>query len=309
MIDENTAPVVDKEGFLLPADVRPDTAQVLLGNFRSMVIQLRRRADAGALPARAPAVAIARWMREYQCAYFEANRVLHDGRPHELRGRVLTFAGDGHLLFPDDVSVMAEHALVAGMTPNLGVTLEALATCQRELASLRERFPSIALTVDCTPLQTPRTPDALHQVGAALDDHVGRGGELRLVGDLATLRATGLLSREAANRVFIQIQAPSLHGVRFVHRRHDFAPCREHFALNIDEQGDVYPCLGMIGHLPARFGSVHEPFDRILQTLSACGSRVESLGRHGPRFDAHDAVYPTDLCALHRAVVSEIGQL
>lgn len=286
-----------------------EASHVLIANFRSILIRLPGSADPGTAATRAPAAAIARWLREYQGAYFKANHVLNGSRAHELRGRTLSFAGDGHLSYPEDVRAMAEPALAAGMSLSFTITLDAMTSQGHELAQLREQLPSLALAIDCSALDAPRPAEVLQQARAALHDHIGRGGEVCLTGRLSTLRTAGVLAGEAGNSTYVQIQGPLRHGLRPAHRPHDFAPCHSFFALTIDEQGDVYPCSGMLGHRPARLGSVHEPFSETLQALADHGARIESLARHGPRIDAPDVAYPTDLCALHRGAVSELSQL
>lgn len=312
MMDDRSAVRVGGDAASLPAaqGLLPAQRQ-LIANFRSMAVSLKgpeAAVDAGA-PRRLPAAVIARWLKEYQVALFAANHALHGDRPHALRARTLTFAGDAHLAFPDDVLVMAKPALDAGMSVLLGVTLDAISTHAGALASLREALPALSLTVDFSAVDGSGRPEERERLRAALEKHIGAGGEIYLSGELASLRATGLLEREAGNRTFMQIHAPSLHGLRPAHRRHDFAPCGPFFALHVDEAGDVYPCAGMAGHRPARLGSVHQPFDQVLQSLAACEAQIESLAHRGPRIADEHASYPADLCALHRRAVGELTQL
>ena len=81
------------------------------------------------------------------------------------------------------------------------------------------------------------------------------------------------------------------------------------FAWFIDPRGDIYPCAGMVGHKPARFGSIHEPFARMVDALAYTERSIDTLSRRGPRIPEEVAHFPADLCALHRQSVHGIASL
>jgi hypothetical protein len=277
----------------------------LVANFRS--VSVLSAEDPGPDRLGPPARALARWLEEYHLAYVEANEALNGGLLHALQGRTLTLVGNHLLAATEDVVTMAETAMRCGMATTLAVSVTAMAAHPHALSALRGAVP-LQFRIDCSGLDTQSSPQALAACRATLAAHVEGGGNVALVGDVATIRATGLLADELFNKNFLAITPRPHLETRHMNRPHAFAPCRDFIAWFIDAAGDLYPCAGMLGHVPARFGSIHEPFSRLIDPLARSEARVDHLARSGPRLDDRSR-FPADLCALHRVAVYGVGTL
>jgi hypothetical protein len=284
-----------------------DARRNLTANFRSVVVTAALDPGSGRLDP--PANVLARWLDEYHRAYVEANDEIHDGRLHLLQGRGLTIEGDRLLTSIEDIVILARAAMRGGMSTTIGVPVTALAAYAHAVAALRDALPSLQYRIDCSCLNSRSSATALAACHAALAAHVRAGGNVTLVGDVAPLRATGLLADELFNQTFISISPRRDDGVRPMRRAHRFAPCRDYIAWFIDARGEIYPCAGMLGHPPARFGSIHEPFARLVDALAYSERGIEALSRRGPRIADETLKFPADLCALHRQAVHGIASL
>jgi hypothetical protein len=216
--------------------------------------------------------------------------------------------GDHLLNAVEDVATISQAALRSGISTTLGVSVAAMAAHPHAITALREAVP-LQYRIDCTGLGTQPSPQALAACRATLSAHVEAGGNVALIGDVATLRAAGLFADELFNKNFLTIM-PRLHPeTRHMNRAHALAPCRDYIAWFIDAAGDIYPCAGMLGHAPARFGSVHDPFVRLIDALAYSAVSIDALSRRGPRIADDQARFPADLCALHRLSVHGIATL
>jgi len=283
-----------------------DARRNLVANFRS--VSVLSAADPGPDRLTPPARVLARWLEEYHLAYVEANEAVNGGLFHALQGRTLMLVGDHLLSTTEDVATMAEAAARCGMSTTLAVSVTAMAAHPHALAALRAAVP-LQFRIDCTGLDAQASPQALAACRATLASHVEAGGNVALMGDVATFRATGLLADELFTRTFLAI-APRPHPeTRHMNRPHALAPCRDFIAWFVDAAGDLYPCAGMLGHVPARFGSVHEPFSRLADALAYSEASIDALARRGPRIAVDPSYFPADLCALHRLSVHGIATL
>lgn len=287
-------------------DAPTDARRNLVANFRSVSVQ--GAPDPGQDRLGPPAKALARWLDEYHAAYVEANEEENGGSLHLLHARTLTLAGDHLLGATEDVVTMVRAAMRGGMSTTLAVSVSAMAAHPHALAALRDAVP-LQYRIDCTSLGPQSSPQALAACRATLSAHVEAGGNVSLIGEVATIRATGLLADELFNRNFLTITPRPHPGTRHMNRPHALAPCRDYIAWFIDAAGDVYPCAGMLGHAPARFGSIHEPFSRLIDALAYSAVTIDSLSRRGPRIADDHARFPADLCALHRLSVHGIATL
>jgi hypothetical protein len=250
-----------------------------------------------------------RWLGEYQQAYVEANDDVNEGRLHLLQGRGLTLGGDRLLAAAEDVVALARAATRCGMSTTIGVPITALSAYAHAVAALRDALPALQYRIDCSCLNSRSSAQALEACRATLAEHVRAGGNVTLTGDIAPLRATGLLADELFNQTFVSISPRQADGVRPMKRAHRFAPCRDYIAWFIDAQGEIYPCAGMLGHRAARFGSIHESFSQLVDALAYSERNIEALSRHGPRVANGATHFPGDLCALHRQSVHGIASL
>jgi hypothetical protein len=251
---------------------------------------------------------LVRWLDEYHAAYVVANEAENGGSLHALQARTLTLGGDHLLACTEDVVTMAQAALRGGMSTTLAVSVAAMAAQPHAVAALRAAVP-LQYRIDCTGLDVQSSAQALAACRATLSAHVEAGGNVSLIGDVATIRATGLLADELFNRNFLTITPRPHTGTRHMNRPHALAPCRDYIAWFVDAAGDVYPCAGMVGHAPARFGSIREPFSRLIDALAYSVVSIDSLSRRGPRIADDQARFPADLCALHRLSVHGIATL
>jgi hypothetical protein len=289
-----------------PSNAPPDARRNLVANFRSVNVQIE--SDPGPDRLGPPARILTRWLEEYQAAYLEANDAENGGELHLLQARTLTLAGDPLLTATEDVATMARAALRCGMSTTLAVSVAAMAAHAHAIAALREAVP-LQYRIDCTALRPQSSPQALAACRATLTAHVEAGGNVALIGEIAALRAMGLLADDLFNQSFVTITPRPHPETRHMNRPHALAPCRDFIAWFIDAAGDIYPCAGMVGHAAARFGSVHEPFSRLIDALAYSAVSIDSLARRGPRIADDQARFPADLCALHRLSVHGIATL
>ena len=292
-----------------------DARHNLVANFRTITLIAASSADTadsadsteggGTLP---PLDVVGRWLREFNAAYLEANHHVHQGRLHALHGRRLVLVGD-HLL-PDfgAAGQLCEIALECGIGVALAVSIDGMARYPLAFATLRSAHPSLQLQIDCSALDAKLEPERLATCADVLRTHAESGGELNLVGDIAALRASGLLDCVEFNRMGFSV-SPFSGATRLMHRPHRIAPCRDFVSLHIDPAGRIYPCAGMIGHAASCLGSVNAPFADMLDTLAATRRSIDALVATGPRIAAYVEQYPVDLCALHRAEVASLAAL
>lgn len=285
-----------------------DARRNLANHFRSIHVGLVGDADtAHLLPS---SIALARWLAEYQEAYAHAVESRGAAAMHAMLGRSLTLEGRTILASKDDIIAIGEVAIRCGLSTTLALPVAALAAQGDVMQALRDALPGVRFRIDCSGLPDSPSADVLQGCRNTLTEHARRGGDISLVGDLATLRAMGLLDEPLFNQTFVTVHASPSGGVRHQQRRRAFSPCRDYIGWYIDAAGDVYPCAGLASHAPARFGSIHQPFAQLFDALSYSESSIGALANRGPHLDAGDAAaFPADLCALHRQRVHGIASL
>lgn len=116
------------------------------------------------------------------------------------------------------------------------------------------------------------------------------GTQLTFVGDYARMRALGVSSSP--------VLAARAHRME---RGGDAAPepgggCGYRFGLNVANDGDVFPCRGLIGVASARLAHIDDALGPAF--LEDCGLDLASLAAIGP-----DALGDGDVCARHRAAL------
>jgi hypothetical protein len=94
-----------------------------------------------------------------------------------------------------------------------------------------------------------------------------------------------------------------------MHRLHRVAPCSDYLGWHVDAAGDVFPCIGMTGHAPARLGNIARPFAEVLQALAGTRDALVSLAERGPALPSAPSSVPFDLCALHRDAVTDLAAI
>ena len=168
-----------------------DARRNLAANFRSVVVAMAPEPASGRLDP--PVSVLLRWLAEYQEAYVEANDDVHEGRLHRLQGRSLALEGERLLTSVEDIVTLVRAAMRSGLTTSIGVPITALAACGHAVAALREAVPGLQYRIDCSCLNVRSSPQALAACRATLSEHVRAGGNVTLTGDIAPLRATGIL--------------------------------------------------------------------------------------------------------------------
>jgi hypothetical protein len=279
----------------------------LAAHFRS--IHVATGQDAGSARLQPSAPVLARWLTEYQEAYTEAQAPAGEASMHAMYGRSLTLEGDTLLTATEDVVLLGETATRCGLSTTLYLPITALTISAHSLPALHDALAGVRFRIDCTSLSPQASTEALNLCRSTLLAHARRGGNIALVGDLATLRATGLFEQALFNQAFVTVHPPPSGGVRPQHKARSSSPCRNYIAWFVNRAGDLFPCAGLASHGPARFGSIHEPFAGLIDSLACSGRRIEELAHRGPHLDVEDTAYPADLCALHRQQVHGIASL
>ena len=277
----------------------------LLLHFRSVTVLCAPDGAGGIAPS---FDVLARWLEEYQQAFVAANAAIHANRPHAFLHRRLTLVAGDRLVATPSLERLGEVARGCGMLPVALLPLRALLDEPDATTRLRAAVPTLQLQLDCRVLSEPLPDEDRRRCVAALVALAEANGELTLVGDIATLRAEGLLEREAFNRTGLTMMR-SPDGLRPQHRLHASMPCRDFFAWHVDGAGDLFPCAGLSGHAPARLGSIARPFDALLPALGESWPALDAVGLRGPRLELPPQAGPFDLCALHREAVTRLSAI
>jgi hypothetical protein len=272
----------------------------LLRNFRTLVILTDFVGGAGPDVA-----ALLRWIEEYHDYFVRANAELNGSRFHAFAHRSLTITGPD--LLKSGQAVAAIEALCGrlGIAANVSVMRrDVLEADSAQLEFLKR--PSLSLVVDLSDGEGESDPAALARDVSNL---MALGPTVTFVGDLARLRESGITQSPTFNgRFFSFLASKPASTVRWFRKRWARNPCKEYMALYVDPLGDVYPCAGMVGHAPARFGNIEAPFQALVPALEQSVDAVKRLSSSGPAIPA-STPFPTDICRIHRDSVHSLQTL
>jgi hypothetical protein len=278
-------------------------------NLRRIAVLAQVDASSGAPALRPLAGDLLRWIGEYNEAFVQANERWCGGRLHAFHQRQLTLAGRDLLGVPDDVLRIGRRLPEIGISLALSVPIDAMTRYPLVLPMLRSELRGLYVQIDCSAAQDDE-PSALSEAERqALTTHVDSGGSADLVSTIADLRRLGLAEHEGFNRVGFSVARPRGEGIRPMHRLHRVAPCSDYLGWHVDAAGDVFPCIGMTGHAPARLGNIARPFAEVLQALAGTRDALVSLAERGPALPSAPSSVPFDLCALHRDAVTDLAAI
>jgi hypothetical protein len=252
-----------------------------------------------------------RWLGEYHQVFVQANQRWYGGRLHSFHHRQLTLAGCHLLAVPGEILRIGRRLLDIGLSLAISVPAEDMARYPLVLPTLRSELPGLYVQIECQSaqaeagLEDEATSELSPEARRALTSHVDSGGSLNLVSSIAGLRDAGLSQHEGFNRVGFSVARPAARGTRPMSRLHRVAPCSDYMGWHVDAAGDVFPCIGMVGHAPARLGNIAGRFADLLEALATTRDAMTGLAERGPTSLEAPASGRFDLCALHRdAVVS-----
>ena len=304
----------------------------------SFVDNLRRIAviaqvdDSSGVPSLLPSVdALLRWIAEYNTAFIQANERWCGGRLHSFHHRQLTLAGRHLFLAPDDILRIGRFLQKIGISLAVSVSVRQMSRYPLVLPTLRSELPGLYVQIECAgasvdsdtnveaeaeaqgEAEAEAEAEAEHGLSAdsrrVLEAHVDSGGSVNLLSSIAELRHAGLAEHEGFNRAGFSVARPAPRGTRPMHRIHRVSPCSDYLGWHVDAAGDIFPCIGMVGHAPARLGNIADGFVDALHALAATRDAMVVLAERGPDFLAQPTSVPFDLCALHRDAVTDLGSI
>ena len=139
-----------------------------------------------------------------------------------------------------------------------------------------------------------------------LIEHSLRAGVLvGLIGPVAYFYNLGILDSPHYNAASTTIHPRTLAALAQPVHRSPVQPCFSRFRVYIDELGDLYPCLGLMGVDAARLGSVFQPFPQTVLGGNATVLDLPRLATAGPDLTGMDRTLPTEtglpwICERHR---------
>jgi hypothetical protein len=298
------------------SDVLARAETSFIDNLRRVVVMSRLDESCHAPTLRPGVDNLLRWIGEYHEAFVQANQRRYGGRLHSFHHRQLTVAGCGLLAAPGDILRLGRPLLEIGLSLAISVPAEDMARYPLALPTLRSELPGLYVQIECHSRQVdPAAGEAdagdglSPETRRALTSHVDSGGGLNLVSSIAELRHAGLSEHEGFNRVGFSVSRPSVQGTRPMYRLHRVAPCSDYMGWHIDAAGDVFPCVGMIGHAPARLGNISAPFMEVLQALASTPDAMAGHAERGPTGLEPPASGRFDLCSLHREAVTQLAAI
>ncbi|HEX7687658.1 MAG TPA: hypothetical protein VF453_08125 [Burkholderiaceae bacterium] len=302
----------------------------------SFVDNLRRIAviaqvdDSSGVPTLLPSVdALLRWVAEYNAAFVQANERWCAGRLHSFHHRQVTLAGRHLFLAPDDILRIGRYLQKIGVSLAVSVPIQEMSRYPLVLPTLRSELPGLYVQIECAEASAgvdadvdaattaaaaaEPQPEAKRGLSSesrrALEAHVDSGGSVNLLSSIAELRHAGLAQHEGLNRAGFSVARPAPRGTRPMHRIHRVSPCSDYLGWHVDAAGDIFPCIGMVGHAPARLGNIAGRFVDALHALAGTRDAMVGLAERGPDFLAPPASVPFDLCALHRDAVTDLESI
>ena len=143
-----------------------------------------------------------------------------------------------------------------------------------------------------------------------LIEHSLRAGVLvGLIGPVSYFYNLGILDSPHYNAASTTIHPRTLAALAPPVHRSPVQPCFSRFRVYIDELGDLYPCLGLMGVDAARLGSVYHPFEQTVLGGAATVLDLPRLATSGPGLAGMDRTLPAQtglpwICERHRDRVS-----
>ena len=125
-----------------------------------------------------------------------------------------------------------------------------------------------------------------------------------LIGPLSLFRAMGCLASEAVCSANVTLCATaSTEAGAHYRRTMEVANCHNRFAVYVNQQGAIYPCMGLLDLPAAHMGFVHEPLEETVFGYRGTVLNFGELAHRGPRLtilDEGEVGESESYCARHR---------
>lgn len=219
------------------------------------------------------------WLRRYHRWYGEMLEIDQGRHLHLLYHREVSVLGSDLLQRVPALAEVASAARECGMGFSATVPL---------LEAIRNRIAFDALlaapgvsTVGFAveePIEAPR-----NEIDAVLSAVVQSKSHLAFIGPFSTIQALGLLDHPevAGSQITIHPKDTPPEGPLVIPGQPVDA-CFSRLRLFVDDRGELYPCLGLLGVDSARLGNVRDPIEVTVLGGAEYALDIERLAHHGP---------------------------
>lgn len=200
-----------------------------------------------------------RWLISYDSWFKEAFGIDHGHRLFSLYNREVALFGAEILTLPDKLKNISSSAISFGYAVSITAEITEL---HKYFSVVQELCSGSLLSSLGVIIEGTDDPELLIPVVDFMNDLINLRRPIGLIGSMSSLRRHGLLSIQSINATDITIYPASEYNNSLVVSlpANPVKPCGTRFRLYVDNDGHIYPCLGLIGLTDYALGHICDDF-------------------------------------------------
>ncbi|HEY8378364.1 MAG TPA: hypothetical protein VIK91_17830 [Nannocystis sp.] len=277
-----------------------DGVPLLASHFRSVLFLLQADGDDFSVPTDR----LVTWIEELNAWYLEVTGIARGRNLHLAYHRSIELVAPRLLRFADKIERLGTSCRALGYGFAITVQVGEALAHRADLERLVEVGALHHLGINLVDVESGAEDAARDLVEALACTSV----QLALLGSLAVQRRLGLLSSPKVNRADITLYPANVTPGSIDDGAEIRQPCANRFRLYVQADGELFPCLGLVGHPRASLGSIYRPISETALYRRPYALPLARLALTGPSEEELSA--PVDdtmglpvACARHRAAL------
>ncbi|MFA9560477.1 hypothetical protein ACERII_24560 [Evansella sp. AB-rgal1] len=244
------------------------------------------------------------WLHQYDNWFKESVGITEGERPYTLYNRQVSLFGEGLLSLPKKFEELAESIINMGYAVSLTVDIVELFNDFNEVKSLCDKSLISSLGVITDQIDYLEEHISINDF---MKELVALKRPIGLIGSVSALRNHNLLSLTSLNGTDITIYPPPGITGNNSPTAHvnPISPCANRLQLYIDQDGHIYPCMGLLGITDYALGHVTDNINETAILGKEYKLDLEQLMIEGPKLT--NSIKPQQMntnlprvCELHR---------
>ncbi len=249
------------------------------------------------------------WIPRFDAWYRDSTGISQGRNLHLLYGRECRLAVDSLAGLEKRLFAIACAARKRGFITNLELDLWDLLEVGDTLIDTFQAERGFSLTLDCRKPNRPTGTESglLRTLEAAAE----ATSMLTLRGDPLWWLEKGVGRSQTLGGKVFRVVPDSGGSITGPSERH-ISACDRRLQMTIDENGEIFPCVGLIGFQQFRLGSIHEELPKASPDFQELLGEVEKLGIQGPAVPPDLTVVTKEpgfpvVCCIHRNILRAEG--
>ncbi|MBL0521100.1 hypothetical protein JD523_09305 [Aeromonas enteropelogenes] len=248
-----------------------------------------------------PPSKIAAWIEDYNDYFIKAAGILEGDNFHWLYRREIIIKGNGMHRTLEEFKLIADIVSSKSISLTWLITLSELAALPDDVDSFIENIGIGTLCISIDELEKGLiTEKIINKILLVCKSKIG----LTIIGDVNAILKSGLLDYREINESSVTLINRFLGSAKKIACKCRRCSCDTRLHLVIDEDGKIYPCIGLIKVPYCSLGTIDDHIEKIFSGVNCKALDFEMLSMNGPDLPAVMEVevldgIPVD-CYLHK---------